>query len=75
MGILVLSTILAFVTGFAIKRGNICAVAAVHQWVVHRNAFHLRAFITGMCCSGLILVAIAWFFPQKGCQALFYAKT
>lgn len=75
MGILVLSTILAFVTGFAIKRGNICAVAAVHQWVVHRNAFHLRAFITGMCCSGLILVAIAWFFPGAGGMSAEYAVT
>ncbi len=75
MGILVLSTILAFVTGFAIKRGNICAVAAVHQWVVYRNAFHLRAFITGMCCSGLMLVAIAWFFPGAGGVSAEYAVT
>ncbi|SDH62207.1 hypothetical protein/toxin CptA [Pseudomonas benzenivorans] len=75
MGILALSTFLAFVTGFAIKRGNICAVAAVHQWVAYRNAFHLRAFITGMCCAGLILAAITWLFPGAGGVSSEYAVT
>lgn len=75
MGILLLSTFLAFVTGFAIKRGNICAVAAIHQWAVHRNAFHLRAFITGMCCSGLMLAVITWLFPGIGGVPAEYAVT
>ncbi|MFJ3485167.1 YeeE/YedE thiosulfate transporter family protein [Pseudomonas sp. NPDC090202] len=63
MAVLILSTLLAFITGFAIRRGNICVVAAMHKWVVHRNEHHLRAFITGICCSGLVLLIIAWSLP------------
>ncbi|WP_054925825.1 YeeE/YedE thiosulfate transporter family protein [Pseudomonas sp. NBRC 111142] len=58
-----LSAFLAFVTGYAIKRGNICAVAAVHQWVQHKDSYHLRAFLTAMCCSGIALISITWSMP------------
>lgn len=63
MILLALSTALAFITGFAIKRGNICAVAATQQWVAHKKSFHLRAFVSGMCSSGIVLLSIAWACP------------
>lgn len=70
MGVFSLSIVLALITGFSIKRGNICAVAAVHQWVNHRNAFHMRSLFTGMCCAGLVLAVMAWGF--QGSTGIFY---
>lgn len=75
MSILFLSAAMAFVAGFAIKRGNICAVAAMHQWVVHRNTHHLRALVIGTCCSGVILTALAWGFPDTASVSAEYAVT
>lgn len=64
MAILALSTLLAIMTGFAIKQGNICAVAALHQWVAIGDALHFRTLITGICCAGLVLLGSAWCFPD-----------
>jgi uncharacterized membrane protein YedE/YeeE len=50
--------------GFAIGRGDICAVAAVNYWINHKQASYLRAFIVATASAGLILLPSAWIFPD-----------
>lgn len=50
--------------GFAIGRGDVCAVAAVNHWISHRQTNHLRAFITAAASAGVVLLPSAWFFPS-----------
>ncbi len=49
--------------GFAIRRGDICAVAAVGHWIKHKQTSHLRAFITAVAWAGALLLPSVWFFP------------
>lgn len=62
--ILAASMSLAFTMGFAIGRGDICAVAAVNYWINHNRASYLRAFIVATASAGLILLPSAWVFPD-----------
>ncbi|SEK29571.1 hypothetical protein SAMN05216604_10222 [Pseudomonas agarici] len=50
--------------GFAIRRGDICAVAAVGHWMKHKQTSHLRAFITAAAWAGALLLPSVWFFPS-----------
>lgn len=50
--------------GFAIGRGDICAVAAVNYWINHKRSSYLRAFIVATASAGFILLPSAWFFPN-----------
>lgn len=50
--------------GFAIGRGDVCAVAAVNHWIRHKQTNHLRAFITAAASAGVVLLPSAWFFPS-----------
>lgn len=61
--ILVISVPLAFIMGFAIGRGDVCAVAAVNYWINHKRTAYLRAFIVATASAGLALLPSAWFFP------------
>lgn len=49
--------------GFAIGRGDICAVAAVSYWVNSKRAVYLRAFIIAIASAGLALLPCTWIFP------------
>lgn len=49
--------------GFAIRRGSICAVAAVNHWINHNHSVHIRAFITAASWAGIVLLPSAWLFP------------
>ena len=49
--------------GFAIGRGDVCAVAAVNYWINHKRTAYLRAFIVATASAGLALLPSAWFFP------------
>ncbi len=55
---------LAFVVGFAIRRGGICAVAAVQQWVVRGQSARIRAYVAASCWSGMVILPLAWLFPE-----------
>lgn len=64
LSIIIISAALAFTMGFAIRRGNICAVAAVNHWISHKQTTHLRAFITAAAWAGVVLLPCAWLFPS-----------
>ena len=55
---------LAFSVGFAIRRGSICAVAAADQWVLHRRATRMKAFVTAACWAGVVVLPSAWLLPE-----------
>lgn len=61
--ILATSVPLAFTMGFAIGRGDVCAVAAVNYWINHKRTTYLRAFIVATASAGFVLLPSAWFFP------------
>lgn len=62
--LLAISIPLAFFMGFAIGRGDICAVAAVSFWVNSKRAAYLRAFIIAIASAGLALLPCTWLFPD-----------
>ncbi|MDE1467434.1 YeeE/YedE thiosulfate transporter family protein [Aurantiacibacter sp. D1-12] len=55
---------LAFVMGFAIRKGSICLVDAVAQWTVKRNSGRIRAFNIAAAASGCVILPLAWAFPS-----------
>ncbi len=62
--LLCVSVLLAFIMGFAIVRGDICAVAAVNYWINQKRTAYLRAFIAASASAGLALLPCAWFFQD-----------
>lgn len=60
----ILVAALAFVIGYAIRRGSICAVAATHAFMVQRRSKRLRAFAVAVAAAGLVIVPLHWAFPD-----------
>lgn len=58
------SVLLAFTMGFAIGRGDVCAVAAVNYWINLKRTAYLRAFVVAAASAGIVLLPSAWFFPS-----------
>ncbi len=57
------ASMLCFAMGFAIRRGNVCVVAAARDLVVRRRPDMFVGFATAACWSGLLLVPLAWAAP------------
>lgn len=62
---LTLTVVLALIVGFAIQRGNTCAVAAAHQLVLKRRAQRTKAFMLAACWSAIVVVPLSWLFPAQ----------
>lgn len=56
---------LAFIVGFAIQRGSVCAVVAAKQLVLRRRWSRTRAYLVAACWSLVVLVPLAWLLPEQ----------
>lgn len=63
--LLLLVVALAFMVGFAVRRGGLCAVAAVSQAVAHRRTTRIRMFLVAAAWSGVLIVPLAWLLPSS----------
>ncbi|MEM8786813.1 MAG: YeeE/YedE thiosulfate transporter family protein [Pseudomonadota bacterium] len=61
---LLLSTVLAFLCGFAIRRGSICAVVAAQMLVRDRRSTRMRAFGLAAAASGAVILPLHWMMPD-----------
>ena len=66
---------LAFVVGFALKRGSVCMVEGTRQAIVFGRTLRLRAFIVAAGAAGCTILPIAWLLPGKGMLAPDFALT
>lgn len=55
---------LAFIIGFAIRRGSICLVEATQQWVLAGHTQRIRAFVVAGAISGCFILPLAWLMPD-----------
>lgn len=56
--------LLAFLTGYAIRRGSICAVIAARMLVLHGRSARMRAFGLAAATSGSVIVPLQWSVPE-----------
>ncbi len=63
---------LAFIVGFATKRGSVCAVAATQQWVVFNRPARFKAFLVAAGLAGMLLIPLRWLFPEMFILAVSY---
>ncbi|MEO0370819.1 MAG: YeeE/YedE thiosulfate transporter family protein [Pseudomonadota bacterium] len=71
----ILVVTLAFVIGYAIRRGSICIVAATHAFVVQRRSKRLRAFGVAVAAAGLIVIPLHWALPDTAMLSLSFPAT
>lgn len=60
---------LAFMVGFALRRGSVCMVEGTRQAVVLGRTLRLRAFIVAAGAAGCIILPLAWLLPGLGMLA------
>jgi uncharacterized membrane protein YedE/YeeE len=63
LGAVLITAALAFVAGFACRRGSICAVLAARELVVDGRAQRLTSFFRGSLAAALVTIPLAWTFP------------
>ena len=66
---------LAFVIGFALKRGSVCMVEGTRQAVVLGRTLRLRAFVVAAGAAGCTILPLAWLLPGQGMLAPDFALT
>ncbi|QYJ07457.1 YeeE/YedE thiosulfate transporter family protein [Qipengyuania flava] len=60
---------LAFLVGFALRRGSVCMVEGTRQAVVLGRSLRLRAFIVAAGAAGCVILPLAWVLPGLGMLA------
>lgn len=60
---------LAFIIGFALRRGSVCMVEGTRQAIVLGRPLRLRAFLAAAGTAGAIILPLAWLLPGKGMLA------
>ncbi|MEX0343050.1 MAG: YeeE/YedE thiosulfate transporter family protein [Erythrobacter sp.] len=60
---------LAFVVGFALRRGSVCMVEGTRQAVVLGRTLRLRAFVFAAGAAGCTILPLAWLLPGLGMLA------
>jgi uncharacterized membrane protein YedE/YeeE len=60
---------LAFVVGFALRRGSVCMVEGTRQAIVLGRPLRLRAFVVAAGTAGVIILPLSWLLPQTGMLA------
>ncbi|KAB2846489.1 MAG: hypothetical protein F9K44_15265 [Hyphomicrobiaceae bacterium] len=58
-----LTAALAFVAGFACRKGSICAVLAARELVSEGRSRRMISFLTGSLAAALVTIPLAWTFP------------
>jgi uncharacterized membrane protein YedE/YeeE len=58
-----LTAVLAFVAGFACRKGSICAVLAARELVGEGRWRRMVSFLTGSLAAALVTIPLAWAFP------------
>lgn len=66
---------LAFVVGFALRRGSVCMVEATRQAIVLGKAQRLRAFVVAAGAAGCTILPLAWLLPGLGMLAPSFSLT
>jgi hypothetical protein len=66
---------LAFLVGYAIRRGSICAVAATRALIVDRRSTRFRAFGVAAAGSGAVIIPLHWLFPDDATLSAGYPVT
>ena len=62
---MLLSSVLAFIVGFAIQRGSLCCVVAARQIVEHRRWHRPKAFLLVACWSAVVVLPLSWLWPEQ----------
>lgn len=60
---------LAFIVGFALKRGSVCMVEGTRQAIVLGRPLRLRAFVVAAGAAGCVVLPLSWAFPGEGMLA------
>lgn len=60
---------LAFIVGFALRRGSVCMVEGTRQAVVLGRTLRLRAFVVAAGSAGCVVLPLSWAFPTQGMLA------
>ena len=60
---------LAFLIGFALRRGSVCMVEGTRQAIVLGRPLRLRAFLVAAGTAGAIILPLAWLVPGSGMLA------
>lgn len=65
----------AFLVGYAIRRGSICAVLATHALILEGKSSRFRAFLVAAAGSGAIIVPLHWAMPDMATLSAGYPVT
>jgi len=60
---------LAFIVGFALRRGSVCMVEGAKQAVVNRRGLRLRAYAVAAAAAGFVVLPLSWVLPGTGMLA------
>ena len=60
---------LAFIVGFALRRGSVCMVEGTRQAMVLGRSLRLRAFAVAAGAAGCVILPLAWLLPGLGMLA------
>ncbi|QPC98845.1 YeeE/YedE thiosulfate transporter family protein [Qipengyuania soli] len=60
---------LAFIVGFALRRGSVCMVEGTRQAVILGRTLRLRAFVVAAGAAGCVVLPLSWAFPTQGMLA------
>lgn len=66
---------LAFLVGYAIRRGSICAVVATRALIVDRRTARFRAFGVAAAGAGGVIIPLHWLFPDSATLSAGYPVT
>ncbi|MFA6218717.1 MAG: YeeE/YedE thiosulfate transporter family protein [Erythrobacter sp.] len=60
---------LAFIVGFALRRGSVCMVEGARQAIILGRFVRLRAFAIAAGAAGVIILPLSWLIPSTGMLA------
>ncbi len=71
----ILATLLAFIMGFTIRRGSVCAVIASKHLVVYGKQQRFLAMLVAGAVAGAVILPLAWLLPSETGLAYAYPIT
>ncbi len=67
--------VLAFLVGYAIRRGSVCAVLATRALIVERRPARFQAFGVAATGAGAIILPLHWLYPESAMLSPGYPVT
>lgn len=58
------ATVIAFIVGFAMKRGGLCTYVAALQIIQQRTAERMFTFLGAAAWAAIVIIPLSWWFPN-----------